>query len=80
MTISHKCLPCPPSRWVSICVLFPLTVRIMKVLLTFFQDNEYGFSTMNVGAILGNGCGIQGQNFVALLQGNEMTSGFHYRN
>ena len=33
-----------------------------------------------VGAILENGCGIQGLNYVALLRGNEMTVGFHYRN
>ena len=33
-----------------------------------------------VGAILGNGYGIQGQNDVALLQGSEITAGFHYRN
>ena len=33
-----------------------------------------------VNAILGNGYGIQGQNYVALLQGSEMTAGFHFRN
>ena len=33
-----------------------------------------------VGAILGNGYGIQGQNDVAILQGSEITAGFHYRN
>ena len=33
-----------------------------------------------VGAILENGCGIQGLNYVALLRGNEMTVGFYYRN
>ena len=31
-------------------------------------------------AILGNGCGIQGQNYNALLQGSETTAGYHYRN
>ena len=46
----------------------------------FFWDGEYGFSTMGVGAAVGNGPGIQGQNYVALLQGSEMTAGFHYRN
>ena len=30
--------------------------------------------------ILGNGCGIQGQNYVELLQGSGMTAGYHYRN
>ena len=33
-----------------------------------------------VGAILGNEYGIQGQNYVALLQGSEITAGFHYWN
>ena len=30
--------------------------------------------------ILGNGFGIQGQNYVKLLQGSEMTAGYHYSN
>ena len=50
------------------------------VLLTLFSGGEYGFSNTGVGAILGNGCGIQGHNYVKLLQGSEMTAGFHYRN
>ena len=33
-----------------------------------------------VGAILGNGYGIQGQAYVALLQGSEITAGFYCRN
>ena len=33
-----------------------------------------------VGTILGNGHRIQGQNYVALLLGSEMSAGFHYRN
>ena len=45
-----------------------------------FWVGEHGFSTVGVGAILGNGCGILGQNYVALLQGSEMTAGFHYKN
>ena len=35
----------------------------------FFMDGEYGFSTVGVGAILGNWCEIQGHNYVALLHG-----------
>ena len=31
-------------------------------------------------AVLANGCGIQGQNYVVLIQENEMTAGFHYMN
>ena len=30
--------------------------------------------------MLGNGCGIQELNYVALLQGSEMTARFHYSN
>ena len=33
-----------------------------------------------VGAILGNGYGIQGQNYAALLQGSEMLARFNSRN
>ena len=32
------------------------------------------------GAILGNRYGIQGENYVALLQESKITEGFHYRN
>ena len=31
-------------------------------------------------AILGNSCGIQGQNYVAWLQESKMPVGFHYKN
>ena len=30
--------------------------------------------------LLVNGCGLQGQNSAALLQGSGMPAGFHYRN
>ena len=33
-----------------------------------------------VAVIIGNGCGIQGQNYVAWLQGSKMPAGFHYKN
>ena len=33
-----------------------------------------------VTAILGNGCGIQGQNYVVWLHGSEIPVEFHYRN
>ena len=45
-----------------------------------FLDGEYGLLLWGVDAILGNGYGIRGQNYVALLQGSEMSAGFHYRN
>ena len=56
----------------------------MVVLLT---HGEHGFSSMGswcycrkVGAILGNGYGIQGQNYVAFLQESGMPGGFLFRN
>ena len=55
-------------------------IGLMVVLLMFSWGDEYGFSNVEVGAVLGNGCGIQGQNYVTLLEGGEMTVGFHYRN
>ena len=45
-----------------------------------FGDGEYGFSTVGVGAILGNERGIQLQNYVASLPASEMIAGFHYKN
>ena len=57
-------------------------IGVMVVLLTFFYA-WYGFSCMGVGgggsAILGNGYGVQGQNYVVLLQGSEVPAGFHNR-
>ena len=44
------------------------------------EGGEDGFSNVGVGVILGNWQEIQGQNYVTLLQGSEMTAGFHYRN
>ena len=42
------------------------------------MDGECGFSTAGVGVFLGNGYGIQGQNYVASLHGSKVTAGFHY--
>ena len=42
-------------------------IGLMVILLTLFWDGECGFTTVGV-VILGNRCGIQGQNYVALLQ------------
>ena len=70
----------PPSTWLSLCVLCLLMIRLMVVLLTFFEVGEYGVSNVGVGVISGNGCGIQRQNYVTLLQGSEMIAGFYYRN
>ena len=60
--------------------ILPARFREMAVLLTSFMHGEYGFSSVRTGAILGNGCGIQGQDYVPLVQGSEITAGFRYRN
>ena len=44
--------------------------------INVFWGGEYGFSNVGVGAILRNVCRIQGQNYVTLFQGSEMTAGF----
>ena len=43
-------------------------ISLMVALLMFFWAGEYGFSTVEVGVILGTKCGIQGQNCSALPQ------------
>ena len=80
LTISHTCLPCQPSRRDSPCVLCLLMIGLTVGLLTLFGGSEYGLSIVGVPAVLGNGCGIQELNYVALLQGSEMTARFHYSN
>ena len=79
LTIWQTCLPCPPSGRVSPCIPCPLIIGLMVVLLTFFGCDEYGFSTVGVGVILGNRWWIQEQNYVELLQGSGMTAGCHYK-
>ena len=64
--------------WSFLCSLI-IGLVMMVLPLTYFWDGEYRFSTAGIGAILGNGCGIQGQDYVALLQGIETTAGFHHR-
>ena len=82
LAISHTSLPCLPSGRISpTCVLFPLmiwlmcndgSVYVLMVSMVLFLRE--------VAVILGNGCGIQGQNDVAWLQGGKMPVGFHYKN
>ena len=59
LTISHMFLPCLPSRWLSPCGSVDFYLRMVSMVLVPWR----------VGAILGNGCGIQGQNYVVLRQG-----------
>ena len=44
-------------------------IGLMVRLLTFWGDGEYGFSTVEVGAILWNGCGIQGEKVSCITPG-----------
>ena len=56
-------------------------VNTMVVLAgVFFCCGKYGFITVEVGVILQNGCGIQGQNFLEFLQDSEMAAGCHCKN
>ena len=68
LTISHTCLPCLPSRWVSPCVLYSIMIGLncgsVDVLLPMVS---MVLVQWGVDAILGNGYGTQGQNYVALL-------------
>ena len=78
LIISHTCLRVHLVDEL-VLVLCILMIGLMVVLLTSLAGGEYGFSVAGVGVILGNGCGIQGQNYVTIFQGNEMTAEFHYR-
>ena len=62
----HTCLPCLPSRWVSPYVLCPLWLGYWGFCWRFLHE-DYGFSSVGVGAVLGNESGILGQHYVALL-------------
>ena len=80
LTISHMCLPCLPGGGLaSPCVLWPLVIGLMVVLLTLFFSWWVWFYLWSVDAILGNGCGVEGQNYVVLLQGCTVYAEFRYR-
>ena len=53
-------------------------IGIMLVLLAFFTHGMV-LVLWRVGTILGNGNGIQEQNYVAMFQRSEMQVEFHYR-
>ena len=56
-------------------------IGLMVVLLmVFFMCDELVLVLSGVGPILKNGCGIRGQNYVALFQESEMSAGLHSRN
>ena len=68
LTISHMCLPClPGGGWASPCVLWPLVIGLNGVFFMVGMVLLWG-----VDAILRNGCGIEGQNYVVLLQGDKI--------
>ena len=52
-------------------------IGLMVVLLTLFWNGECGFSTVGVDVVLGNVCGVQGQNYIPSLQGSKATVWFH---
>ena len=54
-------------------------IGLMVVLLAFFMHGMI-LVLWGVVAILGSGYEIQGQNYVAMFQRSEMSSGFHYGN
>ena len=74
LAICHTCLPCLPSGSISpTCVLLPLMIGLMR------NDGSVNVFLVSmvlflweVAVILGNDCGIQGQNYVAWLQGSKM--------
>ena len=83
LAISHTCLPCLPSERISpTCVLCPLMIGLIH------NDGSVDVFCMvsmvlvlwEAAAILENGFRIQGQNYVAWLQGSKMPVGFHYKN
>ena len=81
LTISHTSFPYLPSKLVSPCALCPLMIGLNSGSVDVFLRMVSMVLVMwGVGAILGNGYGIQGLNYLALLQGSEITAGFHYRN
>ena len=61
------------------CVLWPLVIGLTAAPPTFFQMVGIVFLLWGVDAILRDGCGIYEQNYVASLQGSEMSAGYHYR-
>ena len=80
LTISYTCLLCVPGRLISSSVLCPLVVELnVGSTNVFLRMVSMVLVPWGVGAILGNWYEIQGQNYVALLQGSEIKAGFHYR-
>ena len=56
-------------------------IGLMVVLLmVFFMCDELVLVLSGVRPILKNGCGIRGQNYVALFKESEMSAGLHSRN
>ena len=53
---------------------------MLVMLMVFFTCDELVLVLRGVGPILRNGCGIWGQNYIALFQENKMSAGLHSRN
>ena len=67
LTVTHTCLPCLSSKWVSPCVLCPLWANGGSVNVSFPHCKYMVLVLWEVGAILGDRYGIPGQNYIALL-------------
>ena len=80
LSISETCLPWVDKLFYAFYVPLWLGWFVMVVLLTFFCMVNMVVVLWWVAAILRNGCGIQGQNHVAWLQGSKMSVGFHCKN
>ena len=74
----HTFLLCPYRRWISPCVLYYLMIGLItSQIITGYRTQaltpgfwgEYGVNALGVDAILGNGCGIQGQSYTGITPG-----------
>ena len=74
LAITHPCLSCLPRRLVSSFVLYPFMIGLNGVSVDgFLRKVSMVLVLWEVRAILGNGYGIQGENYVALFLGNYTT-------
>ena len=72
---------CPAYLVDELVIVFYAPFGLMVVLLMLLSHMvSMVLVLLEVGAILGNGYGIQGQSYVALFWGSAVPAGFHYRN
>ena len=83
LAISHMCLPCLPGGRVSpTCVLCPLMIGLIcnNGSVDVFCMVSMVLVLWEIAAILGNGCGIERQNYFPWLQGSKIPVGFQHKN